>query len=103
MKKLINNKLYNTETAEKVGRYSNGYGCGDFNYVSESLYKTKSGAWFLHARGGAMTEYKTVHGDSQSSGETIIPLSNERALEWLSQNDLVEVAEKYFPGDIEEA
>jgi hypothetical protein len=103
MKKIIKNKLYDTEAAQKVGSYSNGYGCWDFNYVSEALYRTKSGAWFLHAQGGARTEYKTVHGDSQSSGETIIPLSDERALEWLSRNDLVEAAEKFFPGDIEEA
>ena len=44
MKKIINYKMYNTETATMVASYTNGYGCGDFHYISELLY-TLIGLW----------------------------------------------------------
>ena len=44
MKKIINYKMYNTETATMVASYTNGYGCGDFNYISVLLY-TLIGLW----------------------------------------------------------
>lgn len=40
MKAIINGKIYNTETATKLGNYEYGI-CGDLNHVYESLYRTK--------------------------------------------------------------
>ena len=31
MKKVIDGKVYNTETAEHIGNWSNGYYCNDFH------------------------------------------------------------------------
>jgi len=43
MKKIINRKVYNTETAELIGEYWNGLSINDFHYVYEELYITKKG------------------------------------------------------------
>ena len=56
MKKVINGALYDTSTAKLLGEdsYSNP---GDFQHWVETLYRTKSGKYFLHGKGGAMTKY----------------------------------------------
>lgn len=41
MKKIINGKKYDTDTAECVSCWSNGYGCGDFQYAEERLFRKK--------------------------------------------------------------
>jgi hypothetical protein len=48
MKAVIDHIRYNTDTAEKIGSYDNGYAVSDFKHLSETLYKTKSGQYFLH-------------------------------------------------------
>lgn len=45
-KKIINGKLYNTETATLVGRWWNKYSIHDFKYCEESLYRKKTGEFF---------------------------------------------------------
>ena len=47
MKKVINGLLYNTETAKEIGYHSENFP-GDFKYVCETLYKKKTGEYFLH-------------------------------------------------------
>lgn len=49
MKKIINGKAYNTETAKELGSYWNGYPHGDFSYVCETLYVKRTGEYFLHS------------------------------------------------------
>ena len=103
MKKVIDNKIYNTKTSQEVGEYWNGYGSSDFHCIREMLYITRQGAWFIHAKGGALTKYADSHGNSSSEGETIIPLSPQEALEWLSRHNPVEAIEKHFADQISEA
>lgn len=55
MKKVINGKVYNTETAEEVASYSFS-NSNDFRYIREKLYRTKKGNWFLYGEGGPMTK-----------------------------------------------
>lgn len=55
--KIINGKRYNTKTAKKVACYSNGYPYTDFGYFCETLYRKKTGEFFLHEDGGAFTKY----------------------------------------------
>ena len=47
MKKIINGKMYNTETAKYCGGYEFS-NCGDFNYVCEELYQKKTGELYLY-------------------------------------------------------
>lgn len=101
MKKVINKKMYNTETAEEVARFSNGLGSTDFRSLKETLYKTKNGSWFLHGEGGAMTQYSEQCGDMSSAGEDIKVLTNEEAYEWLEAKEKTRAIEENF--DITEA
>lgn len=86
MKKIINNKLYNTETAVRVGTWDNGE-IGGFDYLSETMYRKKTGEYFLHGEGGARTCYARAVGEnSWSGGEAIRPLSYEAARKWAEEH-----------------
>ena len=90
MKKVINGALYDTETAKPLGEdsYSNP---GDFQHWVETLYRTKSGKYFLHGKGGAMTKYAVCVAQNEwSGGEKIIPLDLDSAQKW---------AEEHLDGD----
>lgn len=103
MKKVIDGKLYNTETALELAEYWNGVGLGDFNYCLEILYKTAKGNYFLYGKGGPLTRYSVRSARTWSGGEEIIEYSRVEALEWLSQNGFPKVIEIEFPDLIEEA
>ncbi len=91
MKKIINGKLYDTQTAKQVGYHDNGLSCGDFHHYYETLYRKKTGEFFVHGVGGAMTAYsKSCGNNSWSGGEDIIPYTTKKAREW---------AEKYLDAD----
>ena len=83
MKKIINGKLYDTETAKEVASCSHGEGPRDFHYYHETLYRKRTGEYFLAGEGGPMTHYAvTVGQNSWRGGEKIIPLSYQEATEW---------------------
>ena len=56
-KKIINNRMYNTETAKQLGYWSNGYTPSDFYFAEETLYQKKTGEYFLVGHGGPMSSY----------------------------------------------
>lgn len=90
MKRIIKGKQYNTETAERVGQWDNGHFTNDFNYCSEDLYRKRTGEFFLHGEGGAMSMYSSNEGNNSGWCEQIIPLTYHEAQEW---------AEKHLTGD----
>ena len=90
MKKIIKGKVYDTETAKKCGIWNNGHYTSDFNYCSETLYQKKTGEFFLHGEGGAMSGYASHNGNSSGWGEQIMPMTYKEASEW---------AEKRLDGD----
>lgn len=57
MKKIINYKKYDTETATEIGAWSQGI-AGTFEYVHESLFRKNNGEYFLHGEGGAASKYQ---------------------------------------------
>lgn len=86
MKKIINGKVYDTDTARDIGSdsYSNSR---DFSYWSETLYQKRTGEFFLHGEGGPMSRYaETVGQNEWSGGEKIIPLSPAKAREWAEEH-----------------
>lgn len=103
MKRIINGKMYNTETAELIHEWDNGSYGSDFRSCEESLYKTKKGAYFTAGSGGPMSKYAEHHGNSTSGGEGIEILSEKEAMVWLEEHDGTEALEKYFPEKIEDA
>ena len=86
MKKVIDGKLYNTETASRQAYWSNRLGWRDFNHCEETLYKTKSGNYFIHGEGGPMSKYAVSAGQNQwGSGEHIEPISEDVAKKWAEE------------------
>ena len=86
MKKIINGKRYDTDSAKECGSYyySNRR---DFHYLEETLYQKRTGEFFLHGVGGPASKYAEYDGNnSWSGGEKIIPLSLEGAQKWAEEN-----------------
>lgn len=103
MKKIINGKVYNTETAECVAEYSNGGGWRDFKHFEEELYRKKTGEFFLHGQGGPMTRYaEACSTGGWSSGEKIVPLSYEDAQKWAETNLDADEYEEIFGEVVED-
>ena len=104
MRKIIEGKRYDTETATKVAddSYSN---YGDLGYWSEELYRTQKGTWFLAGEGGAMTRYARSIGQNEvGGGGAIIPLTKTEALAWLeAHNSDSDAIEEYFSDVVEDA
>lgn len=101
MKKIINGKMYNTETAKELGYKDNGYNGNDFNWCCETLYQKRTGEYFLLGEGGPMSPYAACHGNETSGSSEIIPISEKEAKEWAEQNLTAEEYIKAF-GEPEE-
>jgi hypothetical protein len=80
-----------------------GLGSGDFSHISERLYRTAKGAYFLAGTGGPMTKYARRIGDNcTTGGSDILPLTECQAKEWAEQHMSAEAYEATF-GPAEEA
>lgn len=102
MKKVIEKKVYNTETAELIGEYYNGLSEIDFSYFREGLYITKKGAYFMAGSGGALSKYRERNGRDSWCGEGIRVVDKDEALAWCEKYNLIEEIENYFGDMIEE-
>lgn len=102
MKRIIDGKRYDTETADLIGSNGAGY-AGDFHAWYETLYRTKKGAFFLCGNGGALSSWgrATGNGNERCGGEGIRPLDVAEALTWCEANLEPEDFEGLF--EIEEA
>jgi hypothetical protein len=104
MKKVIDGKVYNTETAKEVHSWENHFFRNDFHHCEEALYRTKKGAWFLCGSGGAMSKYSQPCGsNSWTGGDGMEVLTEAEALEWLQNRGAdPDDIQRYFP-NVEEA
>ncbi len=103
MRKVVNGLLYDTKNADFVEDFWNGLGNSDFRNLSEELYKSKNGKWFLVGRGGPLTKYSETVGNMRSGSKNLIPLSDDEAYEWLEEYSDVETILKYFPNKVKDA
>ncbi len=86
MKRIIEGKLYDTKEATAIWESSYSHP-GDFDYVSETLYKTANGAYFIAGEGGARSRYsRQVEQNTWSGGSDIRALTREEAFEWADQH-----------------
>lgn len=90
MKRAINYKIYDTSTAKKIGEWDNGLPLDDLSYCSESLYRKKTGEFFLYLYGESGASGKYAVRRNYVGGKKIIPLAYEEARQW---------AEKHLTGD----
>lgn len=102
MKKIIEGLKYDTDTAEEVGSWDNGHYHGDFHQCQESMYRTKSGKFFLHGKGGPLSSYAVQEGNGVSGSEDIRPLSEQESRRWAEEHLTVEEIEDAF-GTAQEA
>lgn len=103
MKKVINKKVYNTDTATQIGVWENGHYTSDFAYACERLYVTRKGAYFIHGEGGAYSSYRAACGNSFGYGEEIKVLTESEALAWASEKLGGDIVDEHFSGLLEEA
>ena len=101
MKKIINGKMYNTETATLICRFNNGLSYSDFRCLNERLYQKKTGEFFIHGSGGAMTRWSVRHGDYTSGSEGILPITVSEAKEFIEAHGDIDDYIKCF-GEVEE-
>lgn len=101
MKKIIDGKSYNTDTATRIGHWWNGLSRSDFGYCEEELYLTKKDAWFIAGEGGAMSRWsESCSGGGLCGGSGIRPLTATEAREWCENHDIdAEVIEEHFVVD----
>lgn len=86
MKKIINGKVYDTDTAKELGSWANGGTWRDFSHMEETLYRKKTGEFFLHGEGGPMSRYAEAQGqNSWSGGSRIMPMSFAEAKKWAEE------------------
>lgn len=102
MKKIINGKLYSTDTAREVGGWCNAGNWRDFSHMEETLYCKRTGEYFLFGEGGPMTQYAQSCGNSGwTGGKRIMPMTAKEAREWAEEKLTVDEYEEEF-GDVSE-
>lgn len=101
MKKIIDGKMYDTETAELLGAFTKNV--GTFNYVHEELYRTKNGRFFVFGSGGPLSRWAQADGsNSWSGGSGLQALSVDYAKQWAGRHMDPDEYELLF-GKVEEA
>lgn len=102
MKKIINGRRYDTDSAKRLASDYNTSDIRDFHWWKETLYRKSTGEYFLHGEGGPASKYAEPAGSSGwSSGERIMPLSPEEAQAWGEEHLDGDTYEKIF-GIVEE-
>lgn len=87
MKRYINGKVYDTETAHEIGSYANAGNWRDFSHYEETLYRKRTGEYFLHGEGGPMTAYRESAGQNTwSGGAKIVPMTVKEAEKWAEEH-----------------
>jgi hypothetical protein len=83
MRKIIDGKVYDSETAKKIGQWKNDYTCDHSNYCEESLFLKKTGEFFIHGYGGTMSKYAKKNGNNKWSDSSVIkPIPFAKAKKW---------------------
>ncbi|MDN0055556.1 hypothetical protein [Collinsella ihumii] len=82
MKKVIKGRLYDTATATEVAELTEG-GLRDVRRVEETLYRKRTGEYFLHCWGGPASRYaERLETNCWGPGAVITPLTYEQARDW---------------------
>lgn len=101
MKKIINGKKYDTETARLIAQKEADCYPSDFRYYVEKLYQKKTKEYFLYAEGNPLSPYGKAYANGWVYSEQIIPYTEEEAKAWAVENMNVNEYEELF-GEVEE-
>lgn len=73
MRKILKNKVYDSDTAELVAVCENNKSSDLEEHYTEALHRKKTGEFFIHGQGGPKSPY---------AKEKVIPMSFEQARFW---------------------
>lgn len=88
MKKVIDGKVYNTETAVLLATWHNDLPDNDFSSLLEKLFVTKKGQHFLYGNGGALTWCAQRSGNGSYGGKVIKLMGSNEALAWCERREI---------------
>ena len=87
MRKIINGKMYSTDTAREVASWSDGLSIRDFKHIEEVLYQKRTGEFFIHGAGGPASRYAVAcPSGGWDGGEKIVPLTWDDARKWAEEH-----------------
>lgn len=102
MRRIVDGKAYDTETAELLAEFRYGYP-GEDDHYQESLYRTAGNGFFLACNGAEDSPYALLlREDIARPGADIVPLTDAEVLRWLEDYEYTEVIERVF-GTLPEA
>lgn len=86
MKKHINNKVYNSDKAQRLGYRNNDLSRHDPYFFEETLYRNRAGSYFVHGSGQCYSFYGSWKGNSGGPGEDIRAYTEREAIDWSRQH-----------------
>ncbi len=106
MKKIVYGKKYDTETATVIGKWTcdtGGRAEDDFHYFEQTLYRKKTGEYFLFAEGMRRTDYdwNLLCPEGWGAGYNITPMTEGVAKDWVMEHLDCDVYESIW-GEVEE-
>ena len=96
MRAIINGKAYDTATAVRMGFWSNGHHYMDPYSKEETLFRKRTGEFFLLGQGGSETNYAERYGKEWTGSAKVIPLTFEEAQSWSKEHLTKEEYELIF-------
>jgi len=84
MKRVIEGKVYNTDTSERVCNLEcSNRSQRDFGWHDTTLYKTKNGRFFVSGEGGPRSMWAESVGNGWRSGEGLRAVTADAAREYM--------------------
>lgn len=106
MKKIIKGKMYDTDTAKCIGKYTNGTPPNHMTYYEETLYRKKTGEYFLFVKGNDCSKHAKMLDDfDYVASEDICYLSFDKARDWAEEclpPDTYMTEFEVIPDDVDE-
>jgi hypothetical protein len=97
MKKIINNKVYDTDTAMLVARADHdNIKDATGNTCKQALYRKKTGELFVHLESGTSLTLHSVLQSDYRQGRGIYPLTYEQAKKWAEDELSADIWEHIF-------
>lgn len=97
MKLNFNGTQYDTETATLLAEYDDGRSNRDTSHMTEALYRTQDGEYFLFGQGGRTSCYaRACPCGGWNNGSSILPVTLERAKGWAKEHLSTEECEAIF-------
>lgn len=101
MKKYIKGKVYDTNTAKKLGYVKNMDDRENDYYQIEVLYQKKTGEFFIWGSSGGCGDYAEMNAGVTTQGTKVVPITDEHAEKWVLENLSGEEYDDIF-GELEE-